>query len=223
MKLEILPIKTKKFLPPKDDFYAELKHLPHLKAGDVLVIASKVLAIHQGRTVKVSNAQKKVLIEKEADYSLPMNKLKGSEIVLTIKDNTLIPSAGIDESNGQGHYILWPKKVSQEAKKIARYLKQRNQIKKLGIIIADSHTTPLRWGTQGISLGFFGFNPLKDYRGAKDIFGKKLKYTQSNIVDSLANLGVLVMGEGKEQTPMVVIRGFTGLKFTSVDISFKVF
>ena len=27
----------------------------------------------------------------------------------TITNNTLIPTAGIDESNGEGYYILWPR------------------------------------------------------------------------------------------------------------------
>ena len=218
MQITILPIKTKKFLPPKDDLYAALKHLPKLSEGDVLVIASKVLAIHQGRTLEIkAKNEKRKIIERESDYYLPMNKVAGSEIILTIKDHTLIPSAGIDESNGQGYYILWPKNSSAEAKRIALYLKKQDKIKKLAVIIADSHTTPLRWGTQGISIGFFGLEPLKDYRGAKDIFGRALKYTQSNIVDSLANLGVMMMGEGKEQTPLVIVRGMKNLKFTNKD------
>ena len=223
MKLEILPIKTRKVLPPKDDITDIIKHLPKLKQGDVLVIASKVLAIHQGRCIKKSEIvnQKSKIINQEADYSLPMHNTAGSDIILTIKDHTLIPSAGIDESNGNEYYILWPKNSSKEAKRIAGYLKKRDGIKNLGVIIADSHTTSLRWGTQGISIGFFGLEPLKDYRGVKDIFGRKLKYTQTNIVDSLANLAVLMMGEGKEQTPMVIIRGFKGLRFTNKDLHRK--
>ncbi len=61
MQLKILPIKTKKILPPKDDLYAELKHLPKLKEGDVLVIASKTLAIYQGRTVEKSKIKNQKL------------------------------------------------------------------------------------------------------------------------------------------------------------------
>ena len=170
MKLEILPIKTRKILPPKDDITNILKHLPKLKEGDVLAIASKILAIHQGRCIKNNLKFKNLkfkIIRQEADYSLPMKKVGDSEIILTIKNHTLIPSAGIDESNGKDYYILWPKNASKEAKRIATYLKKRDGIKKLGVIIADSHTTPLRWGTQGISIGFFGLEPLKDYRGKK--------------------------------------------------------
>lgn len=232
MKLQILPIKTRKVLPPKDAITDILKHLPKLKEGDVLVIASKVLAIHQGRCVKKNHPvirrgvrsddrTKSEIIQQEADYYLPKHKVGNADIVLTIKDHTLIPSAGIDESNGNDYYILWPTNPSKEAKAIASFLKKRDGINKLGVIIADSHTMPLRWGTQGISIGFFGLEPLKDYRGAKDIFGRKLKYTQSNIVDSLANFAVIMMGEGKEQTPIVIIRGMGTLKFTNKDLHRK--
>lgn len=219
--MQILPIKTRKLPPPKDNIYPVLnQHLPRLKEGDVLVVASKILAIHQGRCVaklKVKSEKLK-LIQQEADYSLPMNKIGGSEIILTIKNNTLIPSAGIDESNGNGYYILWPKNSTKLCKEICGYLKKKFKIKNLAVISADSHTTPLRWGTQGISTGFFGLNPLSDYRGKKDIFGRKLKYTQSNIVDALAVMAVLVMGEGAEQTPLVIIRGADFVKFTTKNI-----
>jgi F420-0:gamma-glutamyl ligase len=158
--MKFLPIKTRQLLPPKENIYKILdKHLPKLKEGDVLLIASKILALHQGRCIKVSDVEKSALIKKEADYLLPKHKIKGSDIILTIKDSTLIPSAGIDESNGNGYYILWPKNTNQLCKKICGYLKKKFKIKKLAVIATDSHTTPLRWGTMGISIGFFGIEP----------------------------------------------------------------
>ncbi|HDH99341.1 MAG TPA: putative folate metabolism gamma-glutamate ligase, partial [bacterium] len=55
--------------------------------------------------------------------------------------------------------------------------------------------------------------PLRNYRGKKDIFGRKFKVTQLNITDSLAAAATLVMGEGREQTPIAVIENFTAVKF----------
>jgi F420-0:gamma-glutamyl ligase len=229
--MQFLPIKTRKFIPPKDDIFGELdKRLPKLKNGDVLLIASKVLAIHQGRCVKIKKAdnlvpasepgsarfaQKRQLVNKESDYSLPGYMIGESEIILTIKDYTLIPSAGIDESNGNGYYILWPKNVNQLLKQIVKRYQKKFRVKNLAAIAVDSHTTPLRWGTQGISIGFWGLNPLYDYRGKKDIFDRKLKYTQRNLIDTLADLGALIMGEGDEQTPAVILRGADFIKFTN--------
>lgn len=221
--MQFIPIKTKKFLPPKDGILEELdKRLPKLKEGDVLLIASKILAIHQGRCMKIQDSrtknQKRALVKKEADYSLPGYMIKDSEIILTIKDYTLIPSAGIDESNGNGCYILWPKNVNLLLKQIVARYKKNYKIKNLAAIAVDSHTTPLRWGTQGISIGFYGLHPLYDYRGKKDVFNRKLKYTQRNLVDTLADMGALIMGEGGEQTPAVVLRGAKFIKFTNKNL-----
>jgi F420-0:gamma-glutamyl ligase len=224
--MQFIPIKTRKFLPPKDDILEEMdKRMPKLKEGDVLLIASKILAIHQGRCVKIENAdksarysQKHQLVKKEADYSLPGYMIGESEIILTIKDYTLIPSAGIDESNGNGYFILWPKNVNILLKQIVKRYQKKFHIKNLAAVAVDSRTTPLRWGTQGVSIGFWGLNPLYDYRGQKDIFKRKLKYTQRNLVDTLADLGALIMGEGGEQTPAVVLRGAEFVKFTKKDL-----
>jgi len=227
--MQFIPIKTRKFLPPIDGILKELdKQLPKLKEGDVLLIASKILAIHQGRCVKIRPAdesarytQKRQLVKKEADYSLPGYTIGESEIILTIKDYTLIPSAGIDESNGNGYFILWPKNVNELLKQIVKRYQKKFGIKKLAAVAVDSRTTPLRWGTQGVSIGFWGLNPLYDYRGKKDIFKRKLIYTQRNLVDTLADLGALFMGEGGEQTPAVVLRGAKFVKFTKKDLYHK--
>ncbi len=66
---------------------------------------------------------------------------------------------------------------------------------------------PLRAGVVDIALGDAGFKGLRDYRGTKDVFGRKLKFTQTDIADSLATAAVLTMGEGKEQRPLCIIEG----------------
>jgi F420-0:gamma-glutamyl ligase len=206
-------------LPPKDDIYPVLdKYLPKLKEGDILFITSKVLGIHQGRCTMINEeTNKDDLIKEESDYYISRENIPNGHVVLTMKESTLIPSAGIDESNGNGYYVFWPENSAALAKEICRYLKKKHGIKKLAVIVTDSHTVPLRYGVVGISTGFFGLEPLYDYRGKKDIFGRKLKCTKTNIVDALATMAVLLMGEGKEQTPMVVLRGATFVKFTNKD------
>jgi len=206
--MQITPIKTRKINPPQDDLYKILdKYCPKLKEGNILLITSKILAIHQGLCIPVKDVKDKdKLTEKEADVSIPRKECPGEYAILTIKNNTLIPSAGIDESNANGYYILWPKNPEKEAKKICLYLKKKFSIKKLAIIITDSRTAPLRSGTIGISIGFYGLNPLKDYRGKSDLFGRKIKVSQVNVVDSLASIATFAMGEGMESTPMALIK-----------------
>ena len=215
--MRFLTIRTRPLLPPRDSIYPILdQYLPSLQEGDIVLITSKIVAIHQGRCLKIEDVpDKDELIKKEADIYIPRQDIPNNSVVLTIKDNTLIPTAGIDASNANGHYILWPKDSNRIAKEICRYLQKKHKIKKLAIIITDSHTEPLRYGVIGVAIGFFGLEPLADHRGQPDIFGRKLKITRSNIVDSLSAMAVLLMGEGAEQTPLVIARGVDLIKFTN--------
>lgn len=201
-------------MPPKDDIFELLGMIKILQDKDVLLITSKILAIHQGRCIEIGpNVDKTKLIKREAQKYKITDHIQGHRFILTVKQNTLIPSAGIDESNGNGYYILWPAKTVSLLKQIHRYLTKKHKIKNLGLIATDSHLIPLRRGVVGISIGFYGFEPLNDHRGEKDIFGRTLKYTQVNVVDPLAAIGVLLMGESSERTPMFIIRGLK-LKYT---------
>jgi dihydrofolate synthase / folylpolyglutamate synthase len=179
-----------------------------IKNGDIICITSKILAIHQGRCVLADKGVLKKLIDQEAELQVQHPKKSMQHWPFTIKDHTIIASAGIDKSNANGYFVLWPKNTNKLLKTIWLYLKKKHKIKNLGIIATDSHATPLRRGVSGISIGLYGFEPLKDYRKTTDIFGKKLKVTVASIVDPLASLSVLLMGEGGEQTPVVIIRDY---------------
>lgn len=218
--MQITPIKTRKFLPPKDNLFSLVRESfrkIRLTEKSIFVFASKIVAIGQGRCLKIRSIEKDKLIKIEADFYIERNEVPKGKVMLTIKNNTLIPSSGIDESNGQGYYILWPKNPYQAAQKIYQFIKKHYHLKNFGIIIADSHTTPKRWGTMGIAIAYYGFYPLRDYRGKKDIFGRKLKITQSNVADSLATAAVVTMGEGKEQTPIAIIKNVKNIKFQEFD------
>lgn len=214
--MKFIKVKTRALIPPKDNLYGVLDKIKNIKDGDVVAITSKVLAIHQGRCVKIGTVDKNKLIKQEADaYFWPKKYFSLGKFIFTIKDNTLIMSAGIDESNANGYYILWPKDTNKLLKEIWNYIKSKHRIKNLGVIATDSHIVPMRRGVVGIAIGFYGFEPQYNYVGQKDIFGRKLKYTKTNIVDALSAMFVLLMGEGRERIPIVILRGAKFVKFTS--------
>lgn len=205
--MQITAIKTRKVKPPKDDILDILEEASKkLKENSILCIASKVVAISEGRCIPISEyPHKDKLVKKEADRYLDRSLTPHAWMMHTLKNNLLIGSAGIDESNGNGYYILWPENPGKSAKEIYNFLRNKSGLKNIGVIITDSHSIPMRRGLVGISLAYHGFEPLKDYRGEKDLFGKDLIFSMSNIPDSLASAAVFVMGEGAEQTPIVVI------------------
>lgn len=214
--MQLIPIKTRILYPPKDNLYKALdQSLPKLHEGDVICITSKVLAIHQGRCVPMSSAIKQQLVEQEADSYLPGSRLTQKYLALSIKENILIPNAGIDDSKQSGYYILWPTHVEALLKRMWQRLRARHNIKNLALIATDTHSTPLRYGFSGVAIGMFGMEPFRSYKGRCDIFGNPIQ-TKANVVDPLAAMAVYVMGEGDEQTPLLIMRGITSVEFVSV-------
>ncbi|OHA62255.1 MAG: hypothetical protein A3E07_00115 [Candidatus Wildermuthbacteria bacterium RIFCSPHIGHO2_12_FULL_45_9] len=211
--MKVTAIKTKKVIPREDTNLKEIvdAFLPKLAERSIVAITSKIVAICEGAIVKVGEVEKNKLIEQEAEYFLPPDP--GYSFYLTIKYNLLIPSSGIDESNGNGYYILWPRDPQKTANEVRAHLCAKHKLKNIGVIITDSKTTPLRWGVEGATIAHSGFAPLKNYIGTPDIFGRELHYTKTNVMDSLGNAAVLVIGEGAEQTPLAVIEDAPFVEF----------
>lgn len=217
--MKTTPIKTEKIRAGQNDIFSVLnRYVKKMPDGSILAITSKIVSLCEGRVVKVSEADKDKLIEEEADLYLP-RKLSKYRIIFAIKGNILIPSAGIDQSNAGGYYVLWPKNPQKTANKIRKYLKKKFRLKKVGVIITDSKTTPLRWGTSGVAIAHSGFKALHSYIGKPDIFGRKLKMTKANIMDALAASAVLTMGEGDEQTPLAIMENLPFVEFQRRDPS----
>ena len=205
-KLSVFAIKTNVFHPSESLTEFLTKHLSQgLENESILVITSKVVSLAEGMLIKKGTITKAELVRREADIFLGEG---GHGCLLTIKHGLMIPSAGIDESNSEdGSFILYPKDPFNSAKKIWQDLKQHYKLKKLGILISDSHTSPLRQGVTGIALSYWGFQGVRSHIGTPDIFGRELKMTKVNWADGLASMATLTMGEANECQPVAVITG----------------
>ena len=127
--------------------------------------------------------------------------------LLTIKNGTLTPNAGVDLKNSpQGTATLWPLDPDKSAQKLRSRL-ERKYTTRVGVEIVDSHVTPLRLGTVGLAIGVSGFLPVLDNRKTSDLFGRTIKVTQTNLADDLAATAHMLMGEGAERVGAVLIRG----------------
>ncbi len=188
--------------------------LPVLREKMILVVTSKIVSICEGATNPISQINNKLeIIRNEADKWLTDSLSERYGVTITIKNNILISNAGIDESNGNGQYILWPSNPMGSAEQIWKYLRQKYLLHDIGVIITDSNIVPLRWGTRGVGIAWCGFRPLNDYVGKLDIYGRALKVTKSSILDGLAASAVTVMGEGDEQTPLATIADVPFVQF----------
>lgn len=205
--MRIYPVKTDIFLPKQNLPAFIKKHLPEIKEGSIIAVSSKVAGLWEGRTAPLKDKEK--LIKAESDFSL-----KTSLCWFTVKEGMVMTNAGIDESNINGTLALLPKDSYKTAAKLRRALCKLYGIKNLGIILTDSMILPLRAGVITAAVAYSGFHGVKDYRGVKDIYGRKLKMTLVDVADTLAASAGLMMGEGAEQTPLAVIED-APVKFTS--------
>jgi F420-0:gamma-glutamyl ligase len=184
--------------------------------NSILAITSKVAGICEGRLVPIGSVEKNELVKQESQYFLEPS-LSKYNMSFTITHRTLVPVAGIDESNGNGNYVLWPKDPQKSANDTRAYLKKRFGLKKTGVILTDSTARPLHYGTEGVAIAYSGFAPSNNYIGQPDLFGRPFKISISNVLDALAAAAVVVMGEGTEQTPLAVIEDLPFVNFQDHD------
>lgn len=199
--MTIKPIKTRVFREGEDLLAFITDYFDSLAEQSVVVVTSKIVALAEKRTaIAKDDKTKEDLIRAESELAIPTKY-----VWLTIKDGMVMAAAGIDESNADGKLIMLPKDSFKTAENLRTKLKKKYSLKHLGVLITDSRTMPLRAGVTGVALGYAGFRGAKDYRDQPDIFGRKFKFSRTDIADSLAAAAVLVMGEGNEQQPLAII------------------
>ena len=189
------------------------KHVPTFAEGSVLAVTSKVVSLCEGNVIPVGEGDKDKIIESEADLFLPRTGSKYN-VYLTIKGNMLAPSAGVDESNTDGHYVMWPKDPQASANQCWTFVRDRFKVRAAGVVITDSTSMPLRRGVTGRCIAYCGFAGINSKIGEPDLFGRKLRMTKVNVADALAASAVLCMGEANEQTPLALIQDLPFVSFS---------
>ncbi len=211
----ITAIKTSKITVRSQTLTSLLdQYITALPERSVVAVTSKIVSLCEGSAIPAGSADKETLLVQESDKYLPASFSKYGHH-FTITEDTLIPMAGIDESNADDNFVLWPRDVQNTCNEIREYLSVRFGLKEVGVIITDSTTQPLRRGTSGICLAHSGFLAVHDYIGTPDLFDRTLKITRANVSGGLAAAAVLCMGEGAEQTPLAVISDVDFVEFQS--------
>lgn len=214
-----MPVRTPKVLPNQKSLAQLLnENIKNLEDGSIIAITSKIVSLCEGRAVATDKTDKDELMRGEAELYYPAESNRYRHH-FTITRGTILGASGIDESNGDGYYVLLPDDVQSTANTMRQYLKTKFGLKNLGVMITDSASIPLRLGAVGVCLAYSGFEPIKDYRGTPDLFGREFKIERANLAEGLAAAAVLAMGEGDEQTPLCVISGCPLISFRKEDPS----
>ena len=197
-----------------------------LQAGDVLVVAQKIVSKSEGRMVRLEEvkpsdqaialAQKTTkdprLIELILSESTEVLRAVDELIIVAHKLGIVLANAGIDASNvappsDVEQVLLLPRDPDGSAQDYHERIKQRTGVS-VGIIINDSVGRAWRLGTTSLAIGVAGVTALEDHRGKPDLFGVSLKVSEEAVADELASAASLLQGQAAEKSPVVLIRGF---------------
>jgi len=196
--------------------------------GDVIVVAHKVVSKAEGRIVRLKDIKPSEKAEQIAKDTLRDPRL--IELVLqetrsTVKTTPEILivenrqgfvciNAGVDKSNIEGRdaYALLPADPDESARRIRSEL-MRLTGKKVAVIISDTYSRPFRRGQVEFAIGIAGMDPFKDYRGQKDLFNYVLKVKNTALADEIASAAELIMGQGDEGVPVVIIKNLAGVNW----------
>lgn len=193
--------------------------------GDVLVFAQKIVSKAEGRRIALADVTPSprayslaTLVQKDA--RLVELILRESRRVVRAVPNILIvehwlgmimANAGIDQSNvadpqGAQCALLLPEDPDASAARLRERLAALTGYAP-GVVISDSFGRPWRVGTVGVAIGCAGVGAVQDRRGEPDLFARPLRVTVVGHADELASAASLVMGQGNEGRPVVLIRG----------------
>ena len=106
-----------------------------------------------------------------------------------------------------------PKQASIDIRSNAKFnVKEIEEIekktgKRIAIIISDTFGRPFRLGQTDNAIGVAGIEPILEYEGKPDTFGKILNVTATAIVDELCSAAELVM-EKTKKCPMAIIKNY---------------
>jgi coenzyme F420-0:L-glutamate ligase len=222
--VQLYPLKSKLLLPGDSLVAAFFEALStarlRVKDGDIIAIASKVVSLSERNIVSLAKIRPTAL-SKELAHRLDMVPefahvvLKEADavyggvpgVLLTVKNGDAIANSGVDRKNAPGDSVIpWPIDPRRSAETIRRTINRRLG-KKVGVVIVDSRVTPLRLGTIGLAIACSGFQPVRDSRGVKDLYGRKVVITLQAIADGIAGAAQLLMGETRETIPFVLVRG----------------
>jgi coenzyme F420-0:L-glutamate ligase/coenzyme F420-1:gamma-L-glutamate ligase len=192
-----------------------------LRAGDVLVVAQKVVSKAEGRIVSlrdvvVSDRAAQLAAEIDKDPRLVEVILGESATVVRSRRGVLIvrthhgfvcANAGVDASNAPGEdaVVLLPVDPDGSARALRARLSELRGVAP-AVVVSDSFGRAWRRGQADVALGCAGLVALDDWTGRLDTEGRALRATQIAVADQAAAAADLARAKDSGE-PVVLVRG----------------
>lgn len=220
-RLELVGVEGLPEVRPGDDLAELICAHARLHAGDVLVVAQKVVSKSEGRlidlqTVTASDEAIRIAARLIASPDPRMVQVVLDESVRVVRSERVLitetrhgfvcANGGVDHSNVGGDILsLLPVDPDASAARLRSRITELSG-SAVGVIVSDTFGRPWRLGIVNVALGVAGLPAAIDLRGSLDDAGQPLHATVLAIADDLASSAGIVMGK-TERTPVVIVRG----------------
>ncbi|HKW71426.1 MAG TPA: coenzyme F420-0:L-glutamate ligase [Candidatus Dormibacteraeota bacterium] len=221
-RLELIGVTGLPEVRPGDDLGELIAANTQLEAGDILVVAQKVVSKAEGRLVELASitasdqatriASRLVarpdprMVQVVLDESVRV--LRSERVLITeTRHGFVCANSGVDHSNVGGRDVLTLLPVDPDAS--AARLRERLRALtgvEVGVIVSDTFGRPWRLGIVNVALGVAGLPAVVDLRGTLDDDGKPLRATVLAVADEIAAAAGPVMGK-TDRTAAVILRG----------------
>ena len=221
MVLEIIPIKIQREIGIDANFVDLILESSEINDGDILVFSQKIVSKNEGRMLSLSSVNPSLLangiassygkdprlIELILSESERIVRMENGIIIVKTKHGFVCANAGIDESNVQdGYATLLPNDPDKSARLLKERIEQKTG-KNISVIISDTFGRPFRLGQTDVAIGIAGLEPILDYTGKPDTFGKIMQVTATAIADEICSATELVMGK-VQRCPIAIVRNY---------------
>lgn len=174
--------------------------------GDIVVIASKIVAKAEGRLIAATDRESAIDAETVREVARRERPDGPPLRIVQTRHGLVMAAAGVDSSNvPPGTVLLLPEDPDASARAIRRGLNARFGCRP-AVLVTDTVGRPWRRGIADIAIGAAGLDVLRDLRGQTDAQGQTLQATVIALADEIAAAADLVRGKtgGK---PVAVVRG----------------
>jgi coenzyme F420-0:L-glutamate ligase/coenzyme F420-1:gamma-L-glutamate ligase len=188
-----------------------------VRAGDVLVVAHKVVSKAEGaivalRDVTPSRRAGELAagtdrdprhVQVVLDESAELIRAERGVLISRTVHGFVCANAGVDASNAPAPdtLVCLPRDPDASARALRAALPARP-----AVVIADSFGRAWRHGQVEVAIGIAGLRPLEDWRGRRDSSGRVLRATWIAVADEAAAAADLVRDKDSRE-PAVVVRG----------------
>lgn len=190
--------------------------------GDILVVTQKVVSKAEGRLVDLREIEPSGFARRLAEpygkdpryvevvlrESVRIVRMERGIIISQTQHGFVCANAGVDASNVSGGDVacLLPLDSNASARRLRADLRARAGVD-IAVIVSDSFGRPWRMGIVNVAIGVAGMQPLLDYRGQPDDYGRVMHASILAVADEVASAAELVAGK-INRSPFVVVRGY---------------